>query len=135
MFATISQAEAFTKTFNELIDWTEKAIERIADMAASAYEEKIWEVYDDCDSWESYVRNHLHTNRIKLTVPERRAVVVKLYHERNMTQQDIAAVVGTGQSTVQRDLEPTITQMGKTDPRGKPRASTANKSNTPVTTY
>jgi hypothetical protein len=38
-------------------------------------------------------------------VGERRAVVVKLYHERNMTQQQTADVLGVSKNTVSRDLE------------------------------
>ena len=111
MFTSKAQADAYTRTFNELLDWTEKAIERIADMAASAYEERIWEMYEDCNSWESYVRVHLHTNRIKLTVPERRAVVVKLYHERGLTQQQTADVLGVATDTVSRDLK-AVSEIG-----------------------
>ena len=65
MFTSIAEARAFTRTFNEILDWTEKAVELIINMAASAYEGAIWEMYLDCDSWESYVKKHLHTNRIR----------------------------------------------------------------------
>lgn len=46
-----------------------------------------------------------------------------------MTQVEVAEVLGVGQSTVQRDLEPTITQTGKTDPRGRLAKKTEHGSN------
>jgi hypothetical protein len=117
---TKAQADAFTKELAKLVAWTERSIELIATMAADAYREQIWELYDDCDSWSSYVKNHLHTNRIKLTVSERRGVVVKLYHDHMLTQQETADVLGVSKNTVTRDLE--VSQVGIPPERGgRPR--------------
>lgn len=63
----------------------------------------------------------LNAHRRQLTPERRRPLVIRLYCDEEMTQQQIADALGVGTSTVNRDLEGVISQVGKSDPRGRPR--------------
>lgn len=97
-----ASARELTGRIVRLVDAVRESIDGIGALVTEAYGRRAWQSLG-YDSWDAYCRTELGTDRLRLTVDERRGVVAEM-RSSAMPTRAIGAAIGASEGTVRNDL-------------------------------